>query len=267
VDTLSNTLDQLNAMFKVKQYGEGEKVDPGTKFEAICKPGFLQVDSGRYKCGNDGEWSNTCIRCEKNNEDREESTSEYDWNDPTSTKKQCDVDTLSFTLESFDAMFKVPQHGKGKKVDPGTKFEAICKPGYFQVKPVKYKCENDGEWIEPETDIECIENPNVEESENTNALKGANKTCKVDDLWEKITKFTSHSEFKENNCYAGSEINEGETCEAFCNAPAKGKNVKYTCEKNGKFKFIASKTIKCEVDSNFAQIGVLGALVCLFALN
>jgi len=192
--------------------------------------------------------------------------------------KPCFVGELQSYAFSFNAEFRDPKcnvQNEGTKdemswLDTGKKCKATCQEGYVQEEKgtFEYVCAN-AEWEAPQMPIKCVKDGQKitvddDDSDDTTAEDGQ-KTCKVSEKFvETITEL--NAEFKEGTCEAESEIKEGDSCEASCVAPATGKNVKYTC-KNGKFNFRANK-IKCsEVGSSFAQVGVLGALVCLFAFN
>lgn len=130
-------------------------------------------------------------------------------------------------------------------IDSSKTCEATCKSGTHG-NPVEYTCTN-GKWNDPKS-IVC--KPDT--------------ICKVDDKFLAKLKELD-AEFKEENCQKGSKVNEGIACEASCKENSKGDKVKYTCDKNGKFTAPEEKEIACK--NSFAQFGVLGALLCLFALH
>merc|ERR1712058_158930 len=146
----------------------------------------------------------------------------------------------------LNAEFKAKECGTGKTIDSGKTCTATCKAGKTgTVTTAKYTC-NDGQWKNTTT-IDCS--------------KDSTKTCKVNDFSNTLKKL--YAKFTEAKCKANSTIKENDDCEASCEN-GKGDKLKYTCGDDGNFKPEA-KDIACT--SSFVQIGVLGALFCLFALN
>merc|ERR1712098_467130 len=93
--------------------------------------------------------------------------------------------------------------------------------------------------------------------------KKSEKTCKVDDFVTELKKL--NAKFTEPKCTAGNTFKENDKCEVSCKSPGKRDKLKYTCGDDGNFTAPDAKDIACT--SNFAQFGVFGALICLFALN
>jgi hypothetical protein len=145
----------------------------------------------------------------------------------------------------LDAVFKDTKCKAGQMIDSSKTCEATCKSGTHG-NPVKYTC-TDGKWNKPKS-IVCKPDKKA--------------ICKVDDEFlAKLKKL--NAEFKEEKCQKG-EIDEDNTCEASCKEHFKGDKVQYTCDKNGKFTAPEEKDIACQ--NSFGKLGVLGALLCLFAL-
>jgi len=145
-----------------------------------------------------------------------------------------------------DAVFKDQKCKAGQLIDSSKTCEATCKSGTHG-NPVKYTC-TDGKWNKPKS-IVCKPDKKA--------------ICKVDDEFlAKLKKL--NAEFKEEKCQKG-EIDEDNTCEASCKEHFKGDKVQYTCDKNGKFTAPEEKDIACQ--NSFGKLGVLGALLCLFALH
>jgi len=168
--------------------------------------------------------------------------------DNQTDNKQCKVDELTGELKQLNAEFKnQPTCQPGKNIESSKTCEAFCMPGHVQVSSKTYTCLN-GTWKKPKEKIVC---------------KPIKKICKVDAAFVKILKDLD-AEFKDEKCEEGSEIEEGETCEASCNDGFEGDKVEYVCNSKGKFT-PEDVEIACK-GNGFGQFGVFVALLCLFAL-